>query len=64
MKNYKFDKYWILGLLGFVGFYKLPAITGYFQGQESIWELSNILWFTWFFYFITKKNSYNKNNKL
>ncbi len=55
MKNYKFDKYWFLGFLGLVGFYKISSIISYFQGQDSFWELSNILWFSWFFYFIPKK---------
>lgn len=62
MKNYKFGKYWFLGLLGFVGFYKLPTIIGYFQGQEQFWVLLNILWFTWFSYFIPKKQNNEEGN--
>ncbi|TPN82879.1 hypothetical protein FHK87_20855 [Aquimarina algicola] len=55
MKNYKFGSYWFLGLFGLIGFYKLPTMVDYFQGQESIWQLLNILWFSWFSYFIPKK---------
>ncbi|MEW7278878.1 hypothetical protein ABW636_09820 [Aquimarina sp. 2201CG1-2-11] len=34
MKNYKFDKHWYLGFLSIVGFYKLPEVINYFQGQD------------------------------
>ncbi len=63
MKNYTFDKYWFLGFIGLIGFYKLSSIFNYFQGQASIWELSNMLWFIWFLYFVPKK-IIEKNNSL
>lgn len=52
MDNYTFEKKWGLGVLGFVGFYKIPLVFDFFQGNESIWELTNLLWFFWFLYFI------------
>ena len=55
MENYKLDTYWFLGFLGFVGFYKLTLIINCFYGQETFWELLNVLWFSWFLYFIPKK---------
>ncbi|WP_420573532.1 hypothetical protein [Kordia sp.] len=60
MKNYKFDKHWYLGFLGVVGFYKFPEIIAYFQGQESIWGLLNLLWFTWFAYFFPEFTKHSK----
>jgi hypothetical protein len=54
MENYTFEKKWFLGGLGFVGFYKLPLVIDCFQGNESLWEATNLLWFFWFLYFIPK----------
>lgn len=53
--NYTFDKYWYLGFLGFVGFYELPEVIAYFQGDGSAWNLAALLWFLWFSHFIPKK---------
>lgn len=52
MKDYKFHKYWYLGFLGFVGIYYIPYIIDFFQGNNSPWVLTNLLWFLWFSYFI------------
>jgi hypothetical protein len=54
LDNYIFEKNWGLGALGFVGFYKIPVVFDSFQGNESIWEVTNLLWFFWFLYFIPK----------
>lgn len=56
MNNYKVNKYWYLGFLGLIGFYKLPEVLFFFQGNASAWELTNLLWFTWLFHFIPTKN--------
>ncbi|MCK8521497.1 hypothetical protein M0D21_07955 [Aquimarina sp. D1M17] len=60
MKNYKFDNHWYLGFLGFVGIYKFPEVIHYFQGQGSIWGLLNLLWFTWFAYFLPESAKTSK----
>lgn len=41
-------KKWFLGGLGFVGFYKIPLVIDCFQGNESLWEANNLLWFLYF----------------
>lgn len=55
MKGYKFNSYWYLGFFGFIGFYYIPFIILFFQGNNSAWVLTNLLWFL---YFIPE----NKNN--
>lgn len=57
MDNYKKNAYWYLGFLGFIGFYKLPKILLVFQGEIAAWELTNVLWFLWLFYFIPTKQT-------
>ncbi len=52
MNNYKLQKHWYLGFIGLIGFYKLSTVINYFQGNGSIWELINLLWFLSFLYFI------------
>ncbi|MBE0359846.1 hypothetical protein [Pseudoalteromonas aliena] len=49
-------KYWWLGFLGFIGFYKLPVIIDFFQGTGNWFVLINLLWFFWFLEFIPQKN--------
>jgi len=61
MKHYKFKKYWFLGFLGLIGFYELPTVIDYFQGQTDAWALLNLLWFLWFDHFIPKKTKTIKN---
>ncbi len=58
MKGYKFNSYWYLGFFGLIGFYYIPFIILFFQGNNSAWVLTNLLWFLWFSYFIPE----NKNN--
>ncbi len=55
MKKYKFDKYWYLGFLGFIGIYKLPLPLEYFYGKGSALALIHLLWFLWFIFFIPQK---------
>ncbi|MFT6261795.1 MAG: hypothetical protein ACJASH_002372 [Bermanella sp.] len=55
------NKYWWLGFLGFFGFYKLPVTIGFFQGTEHWSVLINLLWFFWFWEFIPKKKSPQKD---
>lgn len=47
----KFQKYWWLGFLGFVGLYKLPTVIGVFNGTEAAWRIIEMLWLLWFSYF-------------
>ncbi len=56
MNTYKTNKYWYLGFLGFIGFYKLPEVLLLFQQKNSIWEFTDLLWFLWFLNFLPKKN--------
>ncbi|MEE9363533.1 MAG: hypothetical protein V3U92_13125 [Cellulophaga sp.] len=60
MKTYKLEKYWYLGFLGFIGFYELPLVLNYFQGNGSIWSLTHLLWFLWFFHFAPKNDTKKK----
>ncbi|RQO75556.1 hypothetical protein DBR43_09465 [Pedobacter sp. KBW06] len=53
--KYVWGKYWWLGLLGFIGFYKLRVVVGVFQGTEASWKIIELLWFLWFTYFIPSK---------
>ncbi|WP_324181722.1 hypothetical protein [Aquimarina gracilis] len=55
MSNITFQKYWYLGVFGFVGFYKFQFAIDYFQGQGALWDLLNLLWFFWFLYFLPNK---------
>lgn len=55
MNRYKKDKHWYLGFLGFIGIYKLPEVLLIFQENTSIWQLTNLLYFFWFLYFIPTK---------
>lgn len=48
----RMQPHWYLGFLGFIGFYKLPAIIGFFQTGGTWWDLANILWSLWFLNFI------------
>ncbi|MFK7950324.1 MAG: hypothetical protein AB8G11_22235 [Saprospiraceae bacterium] len=52
MENYHWDKYWYLGFLGFVGFFGLPDVVAYFNGNATVWALTNLLWFLWFLNFL------------
>jgi hypothetical protein len=53
----KMNKYWWLGFLGFVGFYKFPEVWAYFDEGGSPWVMTGLLWFLWFLEFIpTKRN--------
>jgi hypothetical protein len=49
------NKYWWLGFLGFIGFYKLPEVIDFFQGTGNWFVLINLLWFFWFLEFIPQK---------
>ncbi|PCI02924.1 MAG: hypothetical protein COB78_11590 [Hyphomicrobiales bacterium] len=53
----KMQKHWYLGFLGLVGLYKLPTLISLFQGTGSWWDLSNALWFLWFFYFVPESKA-------
>ena len=55
--NYTFEQYWYLGFLGFIGFYEFPQVLLYFQGEESFWVISNLLWFLWFSHFMPKMDN-------
>ncbi len=56
-------KYWYLGFLGFIGFYKLPETISYFQGTGTLWDLSNILWFLWFLDFLPVKKYFDNDSQ-
>jgi len=53
----KFQKYWYLGFLGFIGVYELPSLIATLQGERSWWGLTSALWFLWFLYFIPERRS-------
>lgn len=49
----KMQKYWYLGFLSLIGFYRLPLMLDYLQGAENSWlVLTNLLWFLWLLNFI------------
>ncbi|WP_035096058.1 hypothetical protein [Aquimarina sp. AU58] len=52
MKNFTFQKYWYLGVLGCIGFYTFSDVIDYYHGRGSIWGLLSLLWFLWFLYFL------------
>ncbi|AQX51295.1 hypothetical protein [Elizabethkingia anophelis] len=53
--KYKWNKYWWLGLLGFVGIYELPVVIDVFKNNEPKWKIIELLWLLWFSYFIPEK---------
>lgn len=46
------QKHWYLGFLGLIGIYLLPSLYSAIAADGNLWELSNILWFLWFFHFV------------
>ena len=48
----KMQKYWYLGFLGLIGFYKAPTIWAVIADGAHWMGLSNLLWFLWLFYFV------------
>ncbi|WP_259781773.1 hypothetical protein [Aestuariispira ectoiniformans] len=60
----KMRKYWYLGLLGLIGFYRLPLVIDYLQGADNSWlVLTNLLWFLWFLDFIPEETDGTKPNE-
>ncbi|MFT5254603.1 MAG: hypothetical protein ACI87N_003679 [Flavobacteriales bacterium] len=60
--SYQFDKHWYLGFLGLIGFYKVPSVWAFFQGDGTFWDLTNLLWLLWLLYFLPEKTI--KNDEL
>jgi hypothetical protein len=60
--SYQFDKYWYLGFLGLIGFYKMPLVWASFQGDGTLWDLTNLLWLLWLLYFLPEEKI--KNDEL
>jgi len=52
MENLVWQKNWYLGFLGLIGFYKLEYVIAFFQGEGTVWDLANLLWFLWFLYLL------------
>ncbi|MCG8330094.1 MAG: hypothetical protein MI974_20520 [Chitinophagales bacterium] len=52
MKKYIAKKHWYLGFLGLIGFYELPHVIQFFNGDATAWSLLGLLWFLWFDYFV------------
>jgi ribosomal protein S18 acetylase RimI-like enzyme len=46
---------WYLGFLGFLVLINIDAIIGVLTKSEPLWQLLNLLWCLWFFYFIPDK---------
>ncbi len=54
----RMQKNWPLGVIGFVGFWKIPEIHSFFSEPDgSWWALANVLWFSWFLYFLPEEHS-------
>ncbi|BCR36510.1 GNAT family N-acetyltransferase [Mariniplasma anaerobium] len=49
------NRYWWLGLLGLIGFVYINDIRNVFIHGENYFILLNLLWFSWFIYFIPSK---------
>lgn len=52
----RMQNHWWLGVLGLVGFYKLPLIVAAFAGAGSWFDYLNLLWFLWFLYLIPEED--------
>lgn len=50
-----FNKYWWLGLFGFIGFVFFNDIRNVFTNDGNFLALLNLLWFSWFIYFIPSR---------
>lgn len=53
--GYPLQKYWFLGFLGLTGIYEWPEIWACWQGEGSLWNLTKLLWFLWFTYFLPEQ---------
>jgi hypothetical protein len=52
-----FQKRWYLGFLGLIGVYELPKLIEVFSAGGSWWDLTGVLWFLWFFYFVPERKT-------
>lgn len=60
----KMQKHWYLGFLGLIGLYFFPKVWAVFTGDGSWFDLSNLLWFLWFFYFVPDTKTDTENSDI
>ena len=55
VRTWRLKKHWGLGIFGFIGFFALPGVWMWLQGEGSASHLLGLLWFLFFDYFIPER---------